>query len=240
MPKASLKVKPILDRIAVLESKKSKIQDDIKNQTELLREQIRSGGTSGDRIRDFLIAHDTLPPKKNLEEFCNILELFVQERVGQLVLTINAPPLMVRRNVIDGSGDFIGELGGWYNLSEKADLRLGILGGELALDLFDLQKCGFKTKNHAHSADLKSKSELVDGDLFFDFLRYQYFSQSSKELGIPRIFDFRIGDDAVRKWFNNTDEKRQGLIFEMAKLIDRPLPDPMGLEESLLNWRESS
>lgn len=186
-----------------------------------LRYQIKHGETTGDRIRDFVIARYGFL-NEEIEAMYRDLEARIGQCVGEFVL-------MIAKNE-----NFQGCTGFGYEPKNRdyildEHLYLGVLkNGTLVLNPAD-EKCELPTVNYVRYWDAwRENVELVEGNLTSHW-RHDFGLELNKQLkrrnpmarfqeGTDLKLELKIGDDEVKAWF----EKRRGhhlVVFQKASRL---------------------
>lgn len=210
-----------------------------------LRERIKGGETTGDKIKDFVIARYGLL-NDEIEAIYRDLKTRVERHTGEFVL------MVVKRESFHGCGGM-----GYsptpedYTLDEH--IYLGVLKhGSLVLNPSD-NKCEFQTGNYARCRDpWQENTDLVDGNIAPYWLPDFGYKLNKPLQRINPIARFRmrgddpdlelevkIGDPEVKAWFEKKRAKYYLMIFQkMAQLLGRPIAEPPELLAELQRRRE--
>ncbi len=209
---------------------------------ERLRERIKCGETTGDRIKDFVIArHGYI--SEVIETVYRDLEARIRQHVGEFVLMI-----VKEENFHVCTGFGYEPKDSDYILDER--LSLGVLKDcALALNHTD-GKCKLPTGNYARCWDAwRENAELVEGGLASDWLR-DFGLNLNKPLKrrnpmarfqeeIDLELEVKIGDVEVKTWFEKQRGKHYLMIFrKMAQLLGRPVVESPELAAELQRRRE--
>ena len=205
-----------------------------------LRERIKHGETTGDRIKDFIIARYGLLSKE-IEQVFRDLEARIGQHVGEFVLMITKEE------------NFHGCTGFGYEPKARdfvldEHLYLGVLrGGALVLNPAD-GECELPTGNHIRCWGVwRGSVGLVEGNITSgwgqdfghnlnkQFKRRNPSFQQEQDLKL----EVKIGDVEVETWF----EKRGGhhlVVFQKAsRLLGREIEESPQLAAELRRRREA-
>lgn len=207
-----------------------------------LRERVKHGETTGNRIKNFVIARYGFLNEEIEAIYCN-LEVRIQQHVGEFVLMI------VKEE------SFYGCTGFGYEPKNKdyvldEHLYLGVIKeGALALNPAD-EKCELLTGNHVRCWNAWRESvELIEGNLTSHW-RHDFGFNLNKPLKrrnpIARFqkeaeleLEVKVGDTEVKDWF----EKRRGhhlVVFQKAsRLLGRQTEESPQLAAELQRRREA-
>lgn len=206
-----------------------------------LRERIKRGETTGDRIRDFVIARYYSLNEK-IKAVYRDLETQIGQHVGEFIL------------MIAKEENFHGCTGFGYEPKDRdyvldEHLYLGVLkDGSLVLNPAD-DKCELLTGNHVRCWDVwRENVELVEGNLASHW-RYDFGLNLNKQLKcrnpmarfqkeVDLELEVKIGDVEVKAWF----EKQRGhhlVVFQKAsRLLGRQTEESPRLAVELQRRRE--
>lgn len=212
----------------------------MQERLQLLRTRILAGESTGDHIKDFVIAR-YYTFGEAIEERYRSLEQSLQDHMGQFILVI------VRKE--QPLTHTFGRGGSNYELFEE--LFLGVLAGE-QLEITPEDSRWYCFLPTSHCAWLRDRTpshygktlDISDYGSFHDQTHYKHLSGIIHETPLP-AYEILVGDQAVKDWFAKRGEDnvldrngtRTTLLFgQMAKLVGRPLdPEefPIVLEEEL-------
>lgn len=203
-----------------------------------LRERIKRGETTGDRIRDFVIAHYDFP-NKEIEAMYRDLEAQIGQHVGEFIL------MVAKDENFHGCDEF-----GYkpkdsdYVLDEY--LYLGVLKDDaLILNLSD-NKCELSTGNHVLCRDvLWGDMELVEKNIAFHFSlnlnkqlkRRNPIACFQKEADLE--LEVKIGDAEVKEWFEKRREPHLAVFEEASHLLGRCIEESPPFTAEFQRQREA-
>lgn len=207
-----------------------------------LRERIKHGETTGNRIKDFVIARYGFLNEEIEAVYCN-LEVRIQQHVGEFVLMI------VKEENFHGCTGFGYEPKDRdYVLDEH--LYLGVLKvGTLVLNPAD-EECELPTDNHVQCWDAwRENTELVEGNLASHWLRdfglnldkplkrRNPVARFQKEPDLE--LELKIGDTEVKAWFEEQRGHHLVVFQKAAQLLGRPMLESPELAAELQQRREA-
>ncbi|GEM_PF-2866676 len=248
MDSVSQEIKDIIElqvKVGRIQTNAQSVSAQANEKMKQLRERIKSGETTGDKIKDFVIARYGFL-NDEIEAIYRDLETRVQQHVGEFVLMI------VKRESFHGcSGLGYEPKPEDYELDEH--IYLGVLKhGSLVLNPAD-NKCEFLTSNYARCWDpWRENTELVDGNLASHWSNDFGFNLNkplNRRNPIARFrmrgddpdleLEVKIGDSEVKAWFEKQRGKYYLMIFQkMAQLLGRPIAEPPELLAELQRRRE--
>ncbi len=191
-----------------LDIKSENLSDTAFDRIKLMSERIKKGGTTGDRIRDFVIArYTTVNPE--IEKIYHDLETYILQNTGELVLTIT------RQENFHGCVGFGHDPRPEEYVLEE-NLCLGVLNGiSLILDP-TIDKCELPTGNFVkkHGGYWSNKLELVEGnipitwgnDLWLNLNRTMELKNRTNALKSNLEFEIKFGDKEVKDWLKDSNE----------------------------------
>jgi len=201
--------------------------DGVRNQAtarmQVIRERIKKGDSTGDRIRDFVIVRYGRPDEA-IEAKYREFETLIGQHIGQFVLLVTrGEGLWIRRN--PGPA----QEGDW---GIETEYELGVIeSGELLLDLehetYEIptgrRRVTWKAGTEPHHAE-RNVGAFLYRDTILGNGRAHKLEHVQRHSQDPILaVEIVVGDDAVRAWWEN----QQSLLrfWELAELLDRPDPN---------------
>lgn len=209
---------------------------------EQLRERIRQGETTGDKIKDFIIARYGFLDD-GIEATYRALEARLCQHVGEFILMI------VKQEIFFGCTGF-GQKPRDRDFLLTEHFYLGVLkDGALVLNIAG-GKCEIPTGNYAECLNLLSeKSELVEENLNsrwgYDFgidldrpiKRRNPMARLQKKPDLK--LELKVGDEEVRAWFEQRNGPHLVIFQKSAQLLGRPIAEFLQLSAELQRRREA-
>ncbi len=239
------KIQKILELKAQAGDAQVKVQNlsaQVNEEMQQLRACIKLGETTGDRIRDFVIARYGFL-NEPLETVYRNLEARIGQHVGELVL------MVVKEENFHGCAGF-----GYRPKDEDYVVDehryLGVLKlGSLVLNPAD-GKCEFPTGNYVGCYDaLHENVELVEGNITSHYFRDFGFNLNKplecrnpmarfqRELDLE--LEVKVGDAEVIAWFEKQDGCHLVVFQKAAQLLGRPVAESPKLVAEFQQRREA-
>lgn len=201
--------------------------------------------TTGDRIRDFVIAKYGISPDGNVLKNYRYLDSAVQAHPGEFILMVTKR----EESRFHGGPDHVPQPHD-YGIDET--LYLGVLGKRpLLLNLKD-RVCALPTTRYVRCWSVQHEStELVQGPMAPERMRDFGLSLNKllrcHEPGTHYELEVTVGDAEVLAWFESRNEwlicagneLHLWVFRKMAKLLKRPTPPSKALD-ALLNERQTA
>jgi len=172
-----------LQNILGLRERSRESQANANSELNALRKRIIDGETTGDRIKDFIIAHVGIFDNEESEKPYRGLEDRLKEKVGKKVLVFK------QRESIHGCPGIIPpEVISPMNIGTDTSIEIGVLTGGLELDVKE-GKIVFPCKKHVRKRDVyhDKKWELVEGSISLDSYVFSFYGKTvpHRRVGIP-------------------------------------------------------
>ena len=218
-----------IETIQALRENAESVSGEITRKLNNLQKRIQQGETTGDKIRDLVIARYGFISNE-LEEVYRGLQDRIQQHPGEFVLVV------VKNETFHGCTgfDYIPKPQD-YVLEEN--LYLGVLKGNSIVTDISQGECGFPTANYARCWDpFHKETDLVRENLSTSWLRdlgsslnkpLECKSPLAKSREEPDFeLEVKIGDKEVGAWFKKQCGAHYLVIFrKMAQILDYPIPE---------------
>lgn len=215
--------------IQALRENAESVSGEVARKLNDLQERIQQGETTGDKIRDLVIARYGFISNE-LEEVYRGLQNRIQQHPGEFVLVV------VKNETFHGCTGF-GYIPKPQDYVLEENLYLGVLKGDSIVIDISHGECGFPTANYARCWDpCRKEMDLVGENLNTDWFRdlglnlnkpLECKGPQAKLREEPDFeLEVKIGDEEVGAWFKKQRGAHYLVVFQkMAQILDRPIPE---------------
>ncbi len=215
--------------IQALRENAESVSGEVTRKLNDLQKRIQQGETTGDKIRDLVIARYGFISNE-LEEVYRGLQNRIQQHSDEFVLVV------VKNETFHGCTGF-GYIPKPQDYVLEENLYLGVLKGNSIIMDISQGECGFPTANYARCWDPYHKeTDIVVKNLDTGWFRDLGLSLNKPlECKDPQAklreepdfeLEVKIGDKEVGAWFNKQRGAHYLVVFQkMAQILDRPIPE---------------